>query len=136
MGMFGKGEEGGFNRYFLLFDLCFLLFVVAKVAELLGFDETIYGSLAFAWLAVLIFLFSRKKRDEFAQYCWGKAAEFAFAILLIAPFLLAFGIGIADGLAGRERTVDAVFPWGEVVDVVFLAFFAAFEWARFRGGRA
>jgi hypothetical protein len=128
--------EGNYHRYFLMFDLCVLLFLAAKALELFAIDDTLRVGLGIGWLVLLLVLFSRKRRDEFANHCWAKAAETAFAMLLIAPFIVAFWTGLADGFADRPTSRDLSFLWEDVADIVFLTFFAKFEWTRFRGGRA
>ncbi len=126
----GRTDEGGFTRYFLLFDLCALLFAAWLLLLVTGLDSRWTLGLQFAWLLILIALFSRKRRDEFARYCWGKASEAAFAMLIVAPIVGAFAMGLIEGFTGRDSAIDVTLD--SVMAVVFATFFSVFEATRLR----
>ena len=137
----------GYDRYFLMFDICALLFAAWAVAWSVRGDGEWVTLLGAAWLIGLLVLHSRKRRDEFAEHCWRKATSVTFGMLLIAPLLVSFLSGIVEGFTteavrdaangpaiaaapseGFEPSLDAI------LILLFGTFFVTFEWTRFRGG--
>jgi uncharacterized membrane protein YfcA len=123
-----------FDRYFLMFDACAVLFMVLIVAEIAGYDHWLVSLLAVIWAVLLLSLFSRKRRDEFAEHCWQRATSATFVMLIIAPLALGFGAGIIDGFTGAQKNPSTV-GTEPLVIILFATFYGVFEWTRFRGGR-
>ena len=137
----------GYDRYFLMLDICGLLFATWAVGWMVRGDEKWVTVLGAAWLIGLLVLFSRKRRDEFAEHCWRQATSATFGMLLIAPLLVSFLTGMAEGFmtehardAGRAVRAVSAEPFEPSLDVILIllfgTFFLTFEWTRFRGGPA
>ena len=136
----------GYDRYFLMLDICALLFAAWAIAWSLRGDGGWVTLLGAAWLIGLLVLHSRKRRDEFAEHCWRKATSVTFGMLLIAPLLVSFFAGILEGFtteAARDAANGAAVAATSSEDfepsldailiLLFGTFFTTFEWVRFRG---
>ena len=134
-----------YDRYFLMLDICGLLFATWAIGWIVRGEEDWVTVLGAVWLISLLVLFSRKRRDEFAEYCWRRATSATFGMLLIAPLLVSFLTGVVDGFtteAARDAGNAAAAAQSEgfepsldvILILLFGTFFTSFEWARFRGG--
>lgn len=124
-----------YDRYFLKFDLCVALFVAWLAMYL---TDTAKDVRVLAWLAfslLLLALYGRKRRDEFAEHCWRTATSVTFLMLILAPLTLQFGAGFVDGFMGWPKRTGGDPSFDGLVTFLFATFFATFEWTRFRGGR-
>lgn len=81
-------------------------------------------------LGSLVLLFVRRLRDEYFERLWNVGTSWAFAtcvaLFLAAPFV-AKALGDSPVAAFRD------YPGGWIGPLSILAFFAGFNWARFRG---
>jgi hypothetical protein len=134
-----------YDRYFLMVDISGLLFATWAVSWTVRGDESWVTMLGAAWLISLLVLFSRKRRDEFAEHCWRRATSATFGMLLVAPLLVTFVAGIAEGFMAEHardaglarasvRPEDFRPPLDAILILIFGTFFVSFEWTRFRGG--
>jgi hypothetical protein len=123
----------GYDRYFLLFDLCCALFAAWLALEVAGFDNGWVVALEVFWTLLLLALFSRKRRDEFAEHCWRTATTATFVMLLIVPILWSVADGFIAGINDLPAVEDYEPPMDGVLAILFAAFFGSFQWTRFRG---
>jgi len=139
-----KFERAGPDRYFMWFDICTLLFISWLGMLAGGVGEDLRVLVWLGWALVLLALFSRKRRDEFAEHCWSTGTSAVFVGLLVIPVLWAFGLGLYDGFTTEhaQDVADVAAPrrqdpgpsLGTLVAILFAIFFARFQWTRFRGG--
>ena len=141
-------NKPGPDRYFLLFDLCALAFAAWLIMFVTGVGGEVRPLVALAFTLLLLALFSRDRRDEFAEHCWRTATSVTFLMLIIAPIGWAFVEGLILGFT-TEQTRDIANAaetatggvgkpyepsFDGIVALLFATFFATFEWTRFRGG--
>jgi ABC-type phosphate transport system permease subunit len=137
----------GYDRYFLMVDVSGLLFATWAVGWTVRGAADWVTLLGAVWLISLLVLFSRKRRDEFAEHCWRRATSATFGMLLIAPLLVTVIGLMAEGFmaehardSGLARTPvrpeDFEPSLGAILILLFGTFFLSFEWTRFRGGPA
>lgn len=126
-----KVRVAGYDRYFLLFDLCCALFVASATMNAVGIENDWVTALEVGWALVLLALFSRKRRDEFAEHCWRTATSATFVMLLIAPTLWSFGAGIWHGFNDLPKVEHYELPIDAILGILFATFFVRFQWTRF-----
>ena len=135
-----------YDRYFLKLDLCALAFSAWAIIWLVRGEEDWLTLLNAVWLVGLLILFSRERRDEFAEHCWRRATSATFGMLLAAPILVSFGAGVISGFTSEalgnsgtlvvEQSKDFEPSLDLLMLLCFGTFFSSFEWTRFRGGTA
>lgn len=126
------------ERYFLWLDLAAALFAVAAIAAATGIGYGV-SSVAGAASQLILLGLLRRRRDEFAEYCWRRATRATFTALLLVPLIYSFGLGIYDGFIGTAAPAGPPTgladgpPLGVLLFALFATFFISFEWTRFRG---
>lgn len=128
-------KPGQFDRYFLMFDACALLFLALIASEIAGYGGALVGALQVAWAALLLVLFPRKRRDEFAEHCWRRATSATFLMLVLAPIAIGFTTGLVDGFTHAPKRTDVHAGMDELIMILLATFHGVFEWTRFRATR-
>jgi hypothetical protein len=124
----------GYDRYFMTIDLCTALFAAWAVMKVTGTDYAWEGPLEIGWSLILLALFSRRRRDEFADHCWRRATAATFVMLVVGPVLAAFFEGMWEGFRDMPRQTPYDPPLDLIVAILIATFFTSFQWTRFRGG--
>ena len=148
-----------YRTYFALVDLATLLaaFTIVQVAidpTALSQEYEAQGweiAIGLVGLIVPIFLmFARSWRDEFAELCWRRAAANTLQMLVIAPVVMLFALGIRDGWDDAHQralganppppvspldayTAGDAFTW--CWTLLITLFVLAFQFHRWRGSR-
>lgn len=132
------------RRYFLQIDISTVLFAITIAAKtVLGSDNLVTGLAAVGLLIAMGLAITGGPRDEFARHCWHRGTAAAFIVMLLLfvalPFVAGFIDGFMDAMRGSPQAKGAFVTEDDYADTaLFLAmagFFAAFQFARFAGGR-
>jgi hypothetical protein len=105
--------------------------------ETLVLPDFLHGVALGLMLGSLALLFVRRLRDEYFERLWNVGTSWAFAtcvaLFLAAPFVAkALGF-VAKALGDSPVAAFRDYPGGWIGPLSILAFFAGFNWARFRG---
>lgn len=104
--------------------------VLFIAGETIALPDFVRGLAIGVMLAALILLFVRRLRDEYFERLWNVGTSWAFAtcvaLFLAAPF-------VAKVLGNSPLTAFQEYPGGWIGPLSILAFFAGFNWARWRG---
>ncbi len=141
-----KGATGAkaAKRYFLHIDISTALFVATIATKMtLGSASAVTGLAAVGLLIAMGLAITGGPRDEFARHSWHRGTAAAFITMLVLFVALPFAAGFMDGFMEAMRDSPqangAFVTEDDYADTaLFLAmaaFFAAFQWSRFAGGR-
>lgn len=140
--------------YFRAMDILSVSFIVLMLIAFLeplydgttGVSQIItYSAFAiFGLFIILIFVFRKTKKDDFAAYCSQKAYHFCGKFLLLwAPMLYIFTAslhGFIDGVRGERSANPGIFAELNIENIIIImwlitwaVYLAAFNWFRFKG---